>query len=252
VSFFWSRVVRDAARLFFPPLCLLCAVPLEAERPEVCRTCRSAFRRPRQPFCSRCGSPVALPRESCQVCADWRALGGARSVFLYTGALRVWVHELKYAGMTALAALVGEALAGEVAQAPLAWRQVAALVPVPLHAARRRERGFNQAELLAHELARHWPIPVLPLLARLRPTLPQAALGATARRSNVRDAFGAAPEFAAFCQGRGFLLIDDVLTTGSTLEACASALIHAGAASILALTVARALPDLPRGPHTWP
>jgi ComF family protein len=141
-----------------------------------------------------------------------------------------------------LAALAGAALEETLAGAPQAWRDAAALVPVPLHSSRRRERGFNQAELLGAELARRAGIPLLAVLERRRPTLAQVGLTGAERRVNVAGAFRVRDTFTAFCPGRSFLLLDDVLTTGATLEAAAEALVHAGGGPVRAIALARALP----------
>ncbi|HEY7287013.1 MAG TPA: phosphoribosyltransferase family protein [Vicinamibacterales bacterium] len=108
------------------------------------------------------------------------------------------------------------------------------VVPVPLHPSRRRERGFNQAR----DLARHLQMPVVEALARIRATSPQAQLPAAERRQNLHGAF-AATRHARMLVGATVVLVDDVSTTGTTLEGCAQALIHSGVAEVRALTVAR-------------
>jgi ComF family protein len=171
-------------------------------------------------------------------------LAVARSALAFVGAARTWVHTLKYRGLTGLAALGGPPLERAFREAPEEVRGAAALVPVPLHSARLRQRGFNQSELLAAELGRRVGLPVVPVLGRRRATLAQAGRGAAERRENVRDAFTVRPEHGALCCGRTLVLVDDVLTTGSTLDSAAAALVGAGAGSVHALTAARALPGL--------
>lgn len=156
-----------------------------------------------------------------------------RSVAYSEGVLREAVHRLKYSDLTALAEPLGGLMASYWAQHPLPADVV---VPVPLHAARLRERGYNQAALLADEMARRVGLAVDGhTLNRQRATAPQVELDARERRENVRDAFHCADDTLA---GQQVLLVDDVCTTGSTLEACAQALYAGGARAVRALTLA--------------
>ncbi len=153
--------------------------------------------------------------------------------------LRQGIHEFKYNGAPGLAEpfarLMADAWAGASAAAGL---RVDLIAPVPLHAARMRERGFNQSERLAFFVSRTTGLPMAPrALARIRHTEHQARLGAAERKRNVQGAF-AADE--SLCSGRHVLLVDDVLTTGNTLGECAAALLAAGAEQVSALTLARA------------
>ena len=263
-----SSAVRWAASVlavFFPPLCLLCDEPLAGgERPEVCGRCRASFRAPGPAGCGRCGAPVGSPspvprpakvpaclsasvpppgrREACRHCEAWEALTQARAALLFAGQVRGWMHRLKYGGVTGLAGVAADPLERAFRDAPDEWRNAAALVPVPLHPVRRRERGFNQSELLAVELSRRIGLPVQPLLCRRHPTARQVGLAAADRRRNVNGAFEVRAELGALCRGRCLVLVDDVLTTGATLDAAARALAAAGAGPVLGLAAARALP----------
>ena len=154
-----------------------------------------------------------------------------RAVGSYDGALRAIVHAFKYDGRRSLAAELGRLMRTRGADV-LAGADVA--VPVPLHRSRRRERGFDQAA----DLARHVGLPVVHALRRLRPTAVQASLPAARRHANVRDAF-ALEQRRVSLDGRIVVLIDDVSTTGATLEACARALGEAGIREARALTAAR-------------
>jgi ComF family protein len=156
-----------------------------------------------------------------------------RSVVYFEGILREAVHRLKYYGLTALVEPLGDLMAAYWVQHPMPTDVV---VPVPLHVTRLRERGYNQAALLAHEMASRVGVAVdQRTLSRQRATAPQVELDARQRRENVRDAFRCSDDDLS---GKQVLLIDDVCTTGSTLEACAMALYAGGARAVRALTLA--------------
>jgi ComF family protein len=229
----WQAVVAG----LFPARCLGCGQRGTA----LCPTCRAELPRLRPPLCPRCSRPE---RSGLRCAACRRAYAGlatVRAPCAYAGAVGVAVRRLKYGQERHLVALLGGLLHECLADRPLA---VDALVPVPLDAARLRARGYNQAALLATSLGAALGWPVLPnALQRTRPTRPQVGLSPRERRANVRGAFGCpAP---ALIQGRRLLLIDDVMTTGATLEACAEALVAAGAARVYGLVVARDVPAPP-------
>ena len=158
----------------------------------------------------------------------------ARSAAVYEGALREALHALKFTGRRALSNPLGD-LAAEQCVGSLPGG-IDALIPVPLARERERERGFNQSTLLARRIGRRLDVPTRPgWLARIRSTRPQSDLSAAERRANVRGAFRASDHAA----GRHVLLVDDILTTGATLDACARALRAAGARRVGVLTVAR-------------
>ncbi|MBI1846485.1 MAG: ComF family protein, partial [Candidatus Rokubacteria bacterium] len=157
----------------------------------------------------------------------------ARAAADYAGPLREALHAYKFHGKRALARPLGDLVLETCGVAVPAAAD--ALVAVPLSRARERERGFNQATLLAEHLGRAAGVPVRRWLARTRPTRPQSELGAQERHDNVRDAFGASPAAA----GRHVIVVDDILTTGATAAECARALRRAGACTIGVLTVAR-------------
>jgi ComF family protein len=168
----------------------------------------------------------------CPRCRRQRGrLDHARAVGAYDGALRAILHALKYEGRRSLARPLGRLMRTRGADM---LDGADYLVPVPLHAARRRERGFNQAA----DLARHVGGPVLAGLRRTAATLPQTSLPAAQRHRNVRNAFALTRAGRAVA-GRTVVLIDDVSTTGATLAACADVLKDAGAREVRALTAAR-------------
>ncbi|MFT3766723.1 MAG: phosphoribosyltransferase family protein [Minicystis sp.] len=203
--------------------------------PPACAACDARVRR-RAVFCAAC-VPAVLPA------APEPASGGAPPVIafaLFGGAVAEALRRLKYAGRSDLAGPLGH-LARRAARA--AHLDVDVVIPVPLHPARLAERGYNQAALLATEVARELAVPTSALaLARTRHTPQQARLDRAARLGNVTGAFRV--RLPAQVRGRRVLLVDDVSTTGATLSACATALRDAGAAAVTALVVARtARPD---------
>jgi len=163
-----------------------------------------------------------------------RALTRLRSAVAYEGPIESAVHRFKYQGWRRLAAPLAQLLAERLVVEGLA---ASTLVSVPLHPDRQRQRGFNQSDLLARELIRRLDMRMPPgRLVRIRPTMPQVGNDRLHRWQNVRDAFGwRGPAL----EGRALMVVDDVATTGATLEACASALKLAGAGPVIGVTVAR-------------
>jgi ComF family protein len=208
----------------------------------LCHRCDANAARITAPFCRSCSEPFSGAISGpfvCANCAD-RTLhfDAAVSVFRSRGLVRRVIHQFKYGGKVYLRHLVGRWLDAAFDDDRLAGSGFDLLVPVPLHPARRRERGFNQAEMLARLVARKRGIPCQPLLKRVRYTTTQTAFDRTERMNNLRDAFRLRKN--ADVRQLRVLLIDDVLTTGATLSECAHVLRKAGAASISAATAARA------------
>ncbi len=234
----WLTPLLD---LVFPPICPVCERRQDRHgRDPLCIACWEALPRLHPPFCGRCGRPFpGLPSgEACEACR--RApppYAYARAVAGYRDGMREAIHQLKFAGRVALARPLGDLLAEE-GRPDLPVEAIDGIVPVPLHPRRQAERGFNQAEVLARRLARRWQRPLLAgLLVRALPTRPQTELDEAERRRNVRGAFRVPhPEAAA---GRHLLLVDDVLTTGSTVRECSRTLLAAGAQTVGVLVLAR-------------
>lgn len=227
-------LARAVERWLLPAECLLCREAVQGPDPDalVCDLCRSRWRRIPPPWCERCGQP-GLEGVACRLCGDWpAALGRVRSAVWLEGGAREVVHALKYDGWWRGADSMAAAMRG---LEPLTGRLF--LVPVPLGRARLRRRGYNQAERLATALGRRIGFPVrADLLERRRETPTQTALTPEARRANVAGAFAA----GAAASGARCVLVDDVFTTGATLAAAAESLAFAGAASVEAVTFARA------------
>ena len=236
----WRPWVTAALDLVFPPLCPLCDRMLGAGRRDpLCGACWEGLERIAPPWCRCCGTPLGI-EGLCGACRIRRPrFAYARAALLYGDLVREAIHAFKFGGRGGLANPLGDLLAG-LGLSALPGAAPDVLVPVPLHPRRARERGYNQALLLARRLERAWRVPVVAdTLVRAVPTLPQADLDAAARRRNVRDAFAVRrPERIT---GRHVVLVDDVLTTGATAGECARTLYRAGAAAVGVLTVARTL-----------
>jgi len=217
--------------LFFPPRCVGCGVRGSL----LCSSCRLSLPCFYSPLCAKCGRPLASGT-LCSWCEQRSMeIDGIRSPFRFDGAMREAILSFKYRNVKAIAPLLAQLMAEYLVANPLLAE---VLVPVPLHRRRLRQRGYNQASLLAVELGRLSSMPVVDgSLVRLRDTPAQTRTRSVEeRQSNVAQAFFCRNEELA---GKGVLLIDDVCTSGATLDACATALKAAGATSVWGLTVAR-------------
>lgn len=228
---------RRLEALLLPSRCLLCGAA--AGEDGLCGACHAELPR-NDSCCAHCGEPLAHPAARCGACLKreppWAS---AWAPFRYAWPLDVLETRFKFGGDLAAGRALAAAWAAQAAPAPLPQ----ALLPVPLHVARLRRRGFNQALELARVLGRRHGIPVLPrALRRVRATQPQTELGRMRRRANVRGAFALAPAVALPAH---VALLDDVLTTGATLAECARVLQRAGVVRVDVWTLARA--PSPRG-----
>jgi ComF family protein len=218
--------------LFFPPRCLVCGKLGQWLHPD----CRKSLPYISQPYCPVCGAPFNGLRCYSPLCnMPSRYLDAAGSVFMHIGAIRQSVLKLKYRGVRAVAGVLGAEMAEVINQR--GWLDSALLVPVPLHSTHLRERGYNQAGLLAESVSKACKLAIDEIhLVRVRQTRSQVGLGLHERAENVANAF----EWrGASLAGKNILLVDDVCTTGATLNACATALKGAGANHVRAITLTR-------------
>lgn len=226
-----SSALGQLWALLFPTRCLGCGRRGAA----VCDRCELMIPWLNAETCHRCAAPSPLGRLCARCKNDPSALDGLRAACAFEGIVRQAIHNLKYRQGRSLAGLASRLLAESLVSRPL---QADLLIPVPLARGRRRERGYNQAELIADCLSRSIGVPTTAAaLERVRETPPQVGLSAAERRRNVRGAFACSPE--ARVAGRRVIVLDDVATTGATLGACADVLKAAGAARVFGLVVAR-------------
>lgn len=200
----------------------------------ICDKCAASLSRLVPPFCEVCAAPDVCG--TCQTCAgSGREFDGIRAPFRYEGAIRHAILALKYGGIKAAAPQLGDMLAEYIQANPLPGDLLA---PVPMHSSRRRERGYNQADLLVRRVAGRCGISYQrDLLVRTRRVDPQAGVSSAAGRfANVADSVALSDGSDAI--DRRIILVDDVATTGSTLDTCAAVLRNAGAASVWCLTLA--------------
>ena len=254
----WLAAVSDAiVSVFFPGGCRICERLLTtASRVPICEECLSSFKRVPNIVCEVCGRPLTgMSRKEgepllCPACQDRTyAFDRARSFALYEEAVVRAILLLKFEQIEPLGSWFAERLT-ELVSAEGAALAVDVVVPVPLHRERERERGYNQAALISKPLAKMLRLPhkaVLLMRTRARPD--KQVLSLEERWESVRGAFATRP--GSQVDNLRVLLVDDVLTTGATLDACARALREAGAKSVIGLTAARAVRNLPPSTGQW-
>ena len=229
------------ASLLYPPVCTICGANVRAGE-YLCDQCETKTVRIVAPFCATCSEPFEGAISETFTCANCahRTIHFTTAVAAYRsrGIVRQIIHDFKYRRQIYLRHLVARWLHAAMDDARIRNLQFDLIVPVPLHPARQRERGFNQATLLAESLSAEISIRSMPVLERIRYTTTQTALDRAERTENLHNAFRLRKN--ADVRGLRVLLIDDVLTTGSTLSECARVLKRAGALSVHAATATRA------------
>jgi len=238
----WRRARSALGQFIFPRVCAACESPLDdSDRGLVCGRCWSRLPQLPAPRCARCWHP-SPPRGACPGCALLPPfVRAARSLcWVPDDTSSAVLSALKYRGWPGVGTGIGERLARLPWPADVVAERTA-LVPVPLAPVKLRARGYNQAEVLADAVARHWGIPVWhDALRRTRATPSQTRLTPGERLANVHGAFLASASYAERLRGQHVILVDDVLTTGATLNACANALFAAGTRTMSYLTFGRA------------
>jgi ComF family protein len=250
-----KEILTGIADIIFPPRCIACGELLERHDPlPFCPPCMAGIHFIGSPLCPRCGTPFPVTEGEDHLCGGCliteRPYAVARSVGRYEETLLTAIHRFKYRGKTGIGDLLSRIMA-DFADKTWDMTVFERILPVPLHRRRLRERGFNQAVILARGLSKRFNIPLdFTALRRDLFTPPQVGLDRKQRLANVRGAFTVAyPERIV---GRRLLLVDDVYTTGSTLTECARVLIRAKAEAVAILTLARAVYDHDRPPEPTP
>lgn len=230
----YRNVCESGLNLLYPHRCPICHRVLADQRALICPACFAGLHPIGEPRCRLCGSPVEENRELCGDCAaSDRSFDEGRGIYLYTERMRYSLIRFKYGGRREYARFFGRAMYVYGYPELLRWKPDL-IVPIPLHRRNRQQRGFNQAEILAEKIGALCGIPVsAEILKKKNLTRSQKTLNARERRKNLRQAFSVE---AKLC-GERILLIDDVFTTGSTIDAAASCLREAGASAVFFLTL---------------
>ena len=223
----------------FPPVCVSCG----ASGALLCEECRSKLQPVEPPFCPKCGKPLRKGKP-CRLCGktDFR-FTASRAPYIYEGPAAALIKALKYNGDLSLVPILSGMLLDLWPE--LHW-EIDLIVPVPLSEKRRAQRGFNQSELIAADFSRRIGVPKQPrALVKVRHTAQQVGLNADERRQNLSGAFAAE---GLLVRGKRILLLDDVMTTGTTFAECSAVLLDAGAGSVHCLSAATAA--LGHGPQS--
>ncbi len=237
--FLLRELAQTITDLVYPHFCVICQTGLDQDW--LCAHCRATAERIQPPFCQICSRPFSGEIEDpfrCPNCEDRAfAFDCAVSAYLARGAVRELIHRLKYSGQFHLRNILADWLWSAFSDRRITQETFDAIVPVPLHPVRIRERGYDQVSALGEIVARRAGKPLLKCLRRMRYTQTQTILDRDNRVRNLHNAFDLGKSTAVL--GKRVLLLDDVLTTGTTLHECAKVLLSGGAASVRAVTVAR-------------
>lgn len=227
----YARIfLKRAEDFFYPPRCPVCD-ELQVVGQTLCPACAGRVQTVAEPVCKRCGKPLADERlEYCADCGKRKhTYRQGKAVFVYQGGIRNSMYRFKYSNRREYAAYYAK----EAAQLYSDWirkNRIEVIVPIPMYARKRRRRGYNQAEVFARALGRELGIPVdAGLVRRVRNTVPQKELNDKERARNVKNAFQLAPDIVKY---RYIMLVDDIYTTGSTMDEVAEVLLSGGAECI--------------------
>ncbi len=235
-----ATVAKSLIGLLYPAQCLACGSGLEAlDNAGICPSCRTKIRRNPKPHCKSCGRSIDDRSGLCAECARTKFhFERAWSAYLYEGVLKDLVHLFKYSGRLSLARAFSDLLFDFINENPEILDGIDAITYVPLQAGNLRRRGFNQSKVLGARISARYDIPLLDLLTKSRATRCQNELSREERLDNLKGAFRSR---GGNLKEKTLLLIDDVMTTGSTLNECSKTLLGSGAKNVRCLTLARGI-----------
>ena len=229
-----GQLVKGFLDLIFPPTCFVCG---QVKEEPLCSQCLASFSLIKEPICEKCGKPCVLKVTACKECSGRRFyFAKARTFGLYEGNLKEAIHQFKYEGGKRIAPLLARLIVDKME--PSSFR-ADLLTWVPLSSRKEASRGYNQAYLLTRGIAKLTGQLSSPTLRLSKETRDQSKLTLPERRRNVKEAFAAITGINL--KNESVLLIDDVFTTGSTVNECSKVLLKAGAGNVAVLTVARSL-----------
>jgi len=231
------HLLKDLIDLILPPVCYICKRRLKSEENIICNDCYSRIRLLSPPYCERCGRPLPTPDiKVCNTCIIERhPCSYIRGISPYDGIAEHLIILLKYNGKIGTAKILGRLMIQAILKEEI-YRNCNVILPVPLHTTRTRERGYNQAELLGKELSVELNIPLVSdALIRVRATPSQTKLPSEERATNVKDAFVVNKQRIELIKDKTVLLVDDVLTTGATLNECARTLLKGDVKEVLGI-----------------
>lgn len=229
-----KKIIWKLLNLLYPRCCPVCHKILKDQKRLICPDCAGRLKPIRQPFCQKCGRPVEEGAEYCRDCrAGGHLFSQGRAIFLYNKEMKDSLIKYKYYGRREYGDFYGTAMCRYAEKEILRWRPDV-IVPVPLHPGKQRMRGFNQAEYLARKIGSFYGIPVSDqILRKTGKTRSQKKLGIKERKKNLKGAFSVSRRL----DGLTILIVDDVYTTGSTMDAAAECLWEKGAGKIYFLTL---------------
>jgi len=233
----WKAILTSIDNLFFPPVCLACSERIEKVKDVLCSSCKELLSPIKENYCDNCGAPMI--DYTCPYCSETDFVFDiARAAFIYQSPVRELIHNFKYNFFLAPASFFSQALQ-EIPEAQKLAQNYDYITAVPLHRVRYRERGYNQSELIARKLAIKWNLPYIEPVKRHLPTESQTTLNLEERLNNLNNAFRLKKNIDL--SGKRIILVDDVFTTGTTVNEVSRVLKEGGASKVAVLTAARAI-----------